>query len=182
MTKRCDVSFHLGRELIIRNNRLARRQRVDRRRLGPQNERMKKLAAIYERKGRLFVTASHRTKAGFWVDDGQVVCLSQPTHDELGGAIEQALNRSQNDVPTPPPDARIDRPLLAAAGVESWGTFMKSSQHVSVVSDRNLLKVTPHRNLGSKGGFEPEPDLAVPSATSASALGQIVANLLSRTA
>jgi len=141
---------------------------------------MNKLAAIYERKGRLFVTASHQTKAGFWVDDEEVACLDQPTHDELGCAIEKALDRSQNGVPTPPPDARTDKPLLAAAGVGSWGTFMKMAQHVGVFNDGRSLKVTPYRNLGGKGGFEPEPDLAVPSATSASALGQIVANLLSR--
>jgi len=143
---------------------------------------MKKLAAIYERKGTLFVTASHQTKAGFWIDDDHVVCLRQPTHDELGCAIETALDRSQNGVPTPPPDARIDKPLLAAAGVGSWATFMKLSQHVSVVSDGISLKVTPHRNLGSKEGFEPEPDLEVPSADSPSDLGQIVAELLSRAA
>lgn len=143
---------------------------------------MKKLAAIYERKGQLFVTASHKTAAGFWIDDEQVACLSQPSHDELGRAIEQALARSQEGVPTPPPDARIDKPLPAAAGVRSWTTFMKLSKHVSVVSDGSLLKVTPYRNLGSKEGFEPEPDIAVPSANSASALGQIVADLLSRAA
>jgi hypothetical protein len=101
-----------------------------------------------------------------------VACLSQPSHDELGRAIEQALARSQEGVPTPPPDARIDKPLLAAAGVRSWTTFMKLSKHVSVVSDGSLLKVTPYRNLGSKEGFEPEPDIAVPSANSASALGR----------
>jgi hypothetical protein len=147
-----------------------------------QSEGMKKLAAIYERKGRLFVTASHQTKAGFWVDDEHVVCLNQPTHDELGRAIKMALDRSQNGVATPPPDARIEKPLLAAAGVGSWATFMKLSQHVSVFSDGGSLKVTPHRNLGSKGGFEPEPDLAAPSADSTSVLGQAVADLLSRAA
>jgi hypothetical protein len=141
---------------------------------------MKKLAAIYERKGGLFVIASHQTKAGFWVDDEHVVCLNQPTHDELGRAIKMALDRSQNGVATPPPDARIDKPLLAAAGVGSWATFMKLSQHVSVFSDGSSLKVTPHRNLGSKGGFEPEPDLAASSGDSTSALGQAVADLLSR--
>lgn len=143
---------------------------------------MKKLAAVYERKGKLFVTASHQTKAGFWVEDEHVACLNQPTHDELGRAIEQALDRSQNGVPTPLPDTRIDKPLLAAAGVGSWATFMKLSQYVSVVSDGSSLKVTPHRNLGSKGGFEPEPDLAVLSAASTSALGRIVTNMLNRAA
>jgi hypothetical protein len=143
---------------------------------------MKKLAAIYGRKGRLFVTASHKTKAGFWIDDEHVACLSQPSHDELGRAIEQALDLSQEGVSTPQPDARIDKPLLTAAGVGSWTTFMKLSKHVSVSSDGSLLKVTTSRNLGSKEGFEPEPDMAVPSATSVSALGQIVADLLSRAA
>lgn len=150
--------------------------------LRAQTEDMEKLAAIYERKGRLFVTASHRTKAGFWIDDKHVLCLSQPTHDELDRVIEMALDRSQNGVPTPPSNARMDKPLLAVAGVGSWATFMKLSQHVSVFSDGISLKVTPHRNLSSKEGFEPGPDLAVPSAASPSDLGQIVADFLSRAA
>jgi hypothetical protein len=140
---------------------------------------MKKLAAIYERKGALFVLASHRTEAGFWVDDEQVISLTQPTDDELGRAIEQALAHSKNGMPTPPPTARIDKPLLTAAGVGSWSTFMKLSRHVSVSIDDGAWKATPHRNLG-KGGFEPEAGFVI-DRTAAPQLGRLVMDLLNRT-
>ena len=139
---------------------------------------MEKLAAIYERKGTLFVLAAHRTKAGYWINDEQVVSISQPTLEELGHTIEQALARSQDGVPTPPPNAQTAEALLSAAGVRSWGTFMKVSRHLTVSCDGGALKVTPYRNLGMKEGFEPDPDLEVPSCASASALGRIVAEFL----
>jgi hypothetical protein len=142
---------------------------------------MKKLAAIYERKGVLFVMAAHKTKAGFWIDDEQVVSLVGPTMEELGRVIEEALGRSRDGVPTPLPTVRLDKPLLKAAGVGSWATFMNLSRHVSISSDDGMLTATPYRNLGSKGGFGPEADAAVPTAASRPVLGQLVIDLLLRT-
>lgn len=135
---------------------------------------MVKLAAIYERKGALFVTAEHKTKAGFWIGDEQVVRLESPTSDDLGRAIEAALARSLEDVATPPATARLDKPILQAAGVSSWATFMKLSKHVSVALDKDFLTLTPHRNLGGKGGFEPLPKVQFPLPVSSSSLGEKV--------
>ena len=143
-----------------------------------QHVPMEKLAAIYERKGTLFVTASHRTQAGFWVDDGQVERLDAPTDEEFGRAIETALARSSNGVPTPPPTVRLDEPLLLAAEVRSWATFMKLSKHVSVSLDGDTFKVTSHVNLGGKGGFEERSVIEAPASTSTSQLGETVAGLL----
>lgn len=142
---------------------------------------MEKLAAIYERKGTVFVTPSHRTKAGFWIDDDVVVALVAPTPEELGRAIEDALERSQPGVPTPAPNARIDNPLLKAALVGSWGTFMKLSKHVSVSSDGGVMRLTPYRNLGSKGGFEPQASQPLQSRPSTPELGEAVMAALSQT-
>ncbi|MDB5677691.1 hypothetical protein [Sphingomonas bacterium] len=141
---------------------------------------MTKLAAIYERKGALFISASHQTKAGFWIDDEEVVTLIQPSAEELGGAVEAALARSTEGVPTPPPTARIERPLLKAAGVGSWATFMNLSRHVGISSEHGVVKLTPYRNLGSKGGFEPDTDMIIPAPMCSAMLGQMVADLLSR--
>lgn len=143
---------------------------------------MPKLAAIYERKGALFVTAAHKTKAGFWIDDDRVDRVDRSTPDDLGRAIEAALARSLKDVFTPPATVRLDKPLLQAAGVSSWATFMKASKHVSVALDGDVLTITPHRNLGGKGGFEPQPELQVELPVSASSLGEKVAGMLAKSA
>ncbi|MFM7378500.1 MAG: hypothetical protein ACKO1O_10310 [Erythrobacter sp.] len=139
---------------------------------------MKRLAAVYERKGALFVIARHRTQAGFWIDDEQVDRLDRPTPEELGQAIEAALARSSKDVPTPPPTVRLDKPLLLAAKVSSWATFIKLSKHVSVSLDGDLFKIASHVNLGSKGGFEARPAITIPSSAPVSAVGERVAGLL----
>ena len=139
---------------------------------------MRKLAAIYERKGALFVTAAHRTIAGFWIDDERVETLDRPMPEDLGRAVEAALARSQDGVATPSPEARLDKPLLRAAGVSSWATFMKLSKHVSVSLVGDVLKITPYRNLGGKEGFEPQPDVAVAFPASASTLGAKLTEML----
>jgi hypothetical protein len=142
---------------------------------------MEKLAAIYERKGALFVLAAHQTRAGFWIDDDIVISLRDPTTEELGRAISSALTRSRSGVPTPLPTVRTDQPILKAASVGSWATFMKSSKHVSVSKSDSGFKVTSYRNLGSREGFEPDADLELECETSLSDLGQIVADLMGRT-
>ncbi|WP_336980724.1 hypothetical protein [Altererythrobacter fulvus] len=143
---------------------------------------MKQLAGIYERKGTLFVQAEHKTKAGFWIADEQVVSLRDPTNEALGQTIAEALRRSQSDIPTPPPTARLDEPLLHAAEVASWSTFMNGTRHVSVLRDDTSLSVTSYRNLGRKEGFEPGADLLLEYDLSATALGQIVSDLIGRRA
>jgi hypothetical protein len=141
---------------------------------------MEKLASIYERKGEIFVTAAHQTKAGFWIDDDRVVSLTQSTPEELGGAVELALALSRNDVPTPPPNQQIGKPLLEAAGVGSWATFMRLSKLVSISMDGDVLKATPYRNLGGRGGFEPQPDVAIQPPISASVLGETIMKIFSQ--
>lgn len=39
---------------------------------------MPKSASVYERKGVLYVSASHKTQAGFWVGDGDIAVLAAP--------------------------------------------------------------------------------------------------------
>lgn len=143
-----------------------------------QNAPMTKIAAVYERKGALFVVASHRTIAGFWIDDEHVDRFDAPTHEELGQAIEAALARSSNGVPIPPPTVQLDKPLLLAAGVGSWATFMKLSKRVTVSLDGDVLNITSHTNLGSQGGFEERSSIEAPSSTPSSTLGEKVAGLL----
>ena len=47
------------------------------------------------------------------------------------------------------------QPFLKASEVRSHKAFMKDAQRVSVREREADLKITPHRNLGPKEGFEP---------------------------
>lgn len=116
---------------------------------------MPKSVSIYERKGVVYVSASHQTQAGFWVGDSNVVALIDPQAADVGSAVEAALARSRENVPTPPTSADLSGPLLAAAGVASWNTFARMAKHVDVYQKGDVFEITPYRNLGGKEGFEP---------------------------
>jgi hypothetical protein len=122
---------------------------------------MPKSINIYERIGTVYVVASHKTQAGFWVDDDEVITLSAPQPVDLENAAQAALARSREGVPTPPPSTDLSVPLLAAAGVASWNTFAKAAKHVDVRLNGDTIKITPYKNLGGKDGFEPMQDKAV---------------------
>jgi len=139
---------------------------------------MRKSAEVYERKGTLFVSASHRTQAGFWIGDEKVSVLSDPTPDLVEAAVKSALILSQDGVPTPAPTAKLGGSLLSAAGVSSWGTFMNSSKLVDVHQQQGEWRITPYRNLGRKEGFEPCKEQEVTLACSSGGLGQAVLDAL----
>ncbi|WHU05013.1 hypothetical protein [Sphingomonas sp. NIBR02145] len=122
---------------------------------------MPKRVSIYERSGTVYVVTSHQTQAGFWVDDEGVEVLPGAQPVDVGNAVEAALARSREGVPTPPPSADLSAPLLAAAGVASWNTFAKVAKYVGVRQNGDAIKVTPYRNLGGKDGFDPMQDKAI---------------------
>lgn len=139
---------------------------------------MPRSANIYQRSGIVFVSASHQTQAGFWVDDDFVEALSFPQPAEVGRAVETALVRSREGVPTPPPSADLSTPLLAAAGVTSWNKFAKSAKYADALQNDDTIKVTPYRNLGGKDGFEPMSDKVILLSSGALSLGEAVASAL----
>jgi hypothetical protein len=138
----------------------------------------RKIASIQERRGAIFVSAEHQTQAGFWIGDDQIAILSNPAPQELASAIKHALERSQSGVPTPPPNVRLDGPLLKAAKVSSWKTFVQSAKHVEVCQSADGFKVTPYRNLGAKEGFEPRTTDAIQLPLDSDQLGAAVLQAL----
>jgi hypothetical protein len=139
---------------------------------------MTKSVSIYERAGTVYVIASHKTQAGFWVDDDEVTPLVAPQPADLGNAVQAALARSREGVPNPPPSADLSVPLLAAAGVASWNTFAKAAKHVDVLLNGNTIKVMPYKNLGGKDGFDPMQDKATLVPSGDLKLGEIVMRAL----
>lgn len=122
---------------------------------------MTRLAVIYLRKGALLVAASHKTEAGFWVEDTETTVVE--AGDEIGTqkAVVEALARSMQGVPTPERNADLVGSLLSAAGVASWSTFSKLAKCVDVHLQEGKFEITPYRNKGGSDGFVPMTDKAI---------------------
>lgn len=139
---------------------------------------MSKLATIYQRKGLLFVSASHETEAGFWVADTEVEIVDPIDEQGLEKAIVNALARSREGVPTPARDANHITSLLKAANVSSWSTFAKLAKSVDVFAKEGELEITPYRNMGGSEGFEPMTESVTHLTDDATGLGASVLRAL----
>ena len=135
---------------------------------------MSKLATIYRRKGTLFVAASHKAEAGFWVADKKTAVVESNNEGDIQSAVVEALARSQDGVPTPARDADLVGSLLAEAGVSSWSTFFKLAKCVDVHLKDGKLEITPYRNMGGSDGFDPMIDKAVELPEGSPDLGKAV--------
>lgn len=116
---------------------------------------MSKLASVYERKGKLYVSASHKTEAGFWVSDPSISVVDQGDEASVREVIVVALAASKNSITTPPRDADHISPLLEAARVSSWSTFSKLAKHVDIHLKDGVIEITPYKNMGGSDGFDP---------------------------
>jgi hypothetical protein len=121
---------------------------------------MAKSVSIYERQRRIYVLASHRTQVGFWIDDSEVAVIDATDPNRLNVEVKAALARSKTGIPTPSLSTNHALPLLKAASLASWNTFSKGAKFVNVSEDDNVIRITPHKNLGGRGGFEPVVDKA----------------------
>jgi hypothetical protein len=65
------------------------------------------------------------------------------------------MNRARQGVQRPSQEqwGSLLRPLLEAAGVASWRTFMNGARDLSVFEDAGVIELLPSINLGPKGGF-----------------------------
>ena len=135
---------------------------------------MSKLASVYRRKGVLFVVASHKTEAGFWVGDAKIAVVESGDEGGILTAVAEALALSRNNVPTPPRDADLVGSLLATAGVSSWNTFAKLAKCVDVHLKDGRLEITPYRNMGGRNGFDPMTDRSVRLTEGSPDLGKAV--------
>lgn len=67
-----------------------------------------------------------------------------------------ALALSRADVKHPDDWRSVLAPLLSAAGVKSWPTFVKGTKSIEVeAAADSSMKLIPTRNLGATDGFEP---------------------------
>jgi hypothetical protein len=116
---------------------------------------MRAAAALYVRRGRVFVAAFSETVDGFWIETDPRLESDGFEAAEASALLLEALEGSQLGVPTPPRDS-IGTKLPALAGVKSFATFMRGAFSVDLSrSDEGTLTVTPMRNDGARGGFVP---------------------------
>lgn len=140
-------------------------------------------ATVNERDGVLFICPSSLTVDGIWIDTGPLFKIEPGSSKHaIGEAILTALDASRVSVPQPSDWSSVTQPLLQAAGVKSWSTFMKRAKAVILRQDEIGLSLIPHKNLGPKEGFqailENIATLRFPS--SAQSIGNAVIDSLSR--
>lgn len=119
---------------------------------------MKKCASLHLRDGRVFISASSRTKDGFWIDTGAIRIAESDDLDAVTEGTRSALNNSRHGVPTPSPGEDLTGPMLAAAGVKSWRTFVSRAKVVDVCSSDGLAIITPYKKVTSNGNYEPQTE------------------------
>ena len=114
-----------------------------------------KMATAYMRGERIFLHASCKTTVGVWILCRPVYALNQDDRGDLGSAILDALDGSQENVPHPTVWKGLFDPILQLAHVKSWNAFAKSAKCVEIEFGTNRVSFLPTRNLGPKDGFEP---------------------------
>jgi hypothetical protein len=116
-----------------------------------------KMATAYQRGAIFVIHALSRTTDGVWIATQPFIRLPEDcSSDELSGAVQAALDRSKDRVRHPDQDQwkKVLEPLLNAAGVKSWRTFVRGSTSVEIESDATGLALIPTNNLRGREGYE----------------------------
>lgn len=124
---------------------------------------MERSAVAYLARGKLILAPVIRTSTGLGLEVDPVVVGDVTAIGDIARAIGEALASSTRVVPHPAQDQwrGFFEPFQIAVGVRSHKAFMKDARRISIRASGDHLKLTPQRNLGSKGGFEPIPEDAV---------------------
>ena len=113
---------------------------------------MMRMASIYRRQGKDYVTASSRTRDGFWLEEGPVDLLDAGD-PALAEAVRSALARSRHGIAAPKDWSSHRNRVAEAAGLKRFSAFAKGTALVSVKGEAGQLRIMPHRNGGSRNGY-----------------------------
>ena len=121
-----------------------------------------KRAEVYLRREVLIFAPQSRTTAGVWIVGRPCVTVSgeAPAH-EKAAAISTVLDASTDSVSHPTSWTGVLQPLLDAAGVKNWKTFVRSAKSVGVECDGDSIVFVPYANLGAASGFQRMPADAI---------------------
>ena len=115
-------------------------------------------AEVYKRNNQFLIHASSRTTDGVWILSEPCLAVAVEGHDaELQRGVRAALGGSREGVPHPVDWRGVGIPLLTLAGVKTWNAFSKQAANIGVTEEGSVIVLTPTRNLGPKGGFQPDP-------------------------
>jgi hypothetical protein len=133
-----------------------------------------KAASIYLRRGKFFVDTESRTTAGFWIATGPVRVLNESDSAGVSEALKSALEASTTGVDTPSPGEDLTGPMLAAAGLKSWGSFVKDAKCVGATLADGVITLTPDRKVDELGNYVPISEKARTVRASSSELGSAI--------
>ena len=139
-------------------------------------------AQVYRRSDKYFVTASSRTRDGFWLEDGPVSVASTSDSDALAAVVRAALERSRIGIPAPHDLSAWISPVAEAAGYKRYTAFAKGTALVSIEQTAGRLRIKPSRNAGSREGYLSLEDRALDIAADAPNLGQSIEEAFDRCA
>jgi hypothetical protein len=113
------------------------------------------VAVVYERKGRLFLSATAETVDGILLESHPLVDLGdQPDEQILGTMLDAVLKCGVSGLETPRPDEYPDPALPRLAGTKSYTEFMSDARSVTVAREWDEVTLTPMHNAGTRNGFE----------------------------
>lgn len=141
-----------------------------------------KSATVYNRKSKYIIHAVSNTAAGVGIAARPFLVLEEDTSAaDLGEAVMNALESARQGVPHPTDWPSVLRPLLDAAQVKSWSTFVRDTCSCEILDDGSSIKIYPTRNMGAQEGFqsiEAKPSLLLPSKSTAESIGSAVREAL----
>lgn len=114
-----------------------------------------KSAAVYRRGGKIIIHPSSTTVTGIGVATPPFLVFSSEADDKsLGAAVRSSLVMSLSNLPHPADWSSISKPLLEAADVKTWSTFVRGTSSCDVVDDGGGITLTPLMNRGARHGFQ----------------------------
>lgn len=139
-------------------------------------------AAVYDRRGKLILHADGKTTAGVLIAIEPFVVLEGIEPAAIAVALRMVLEKSKVGLRHPEANEwdAVAAPLYAAAGVRTWGAFVRAAELVSVEANDAAIRLLPQENRGPRDGFQPRglPAVEVASNASDEELGSAVLKAL----
>ena len=143
-----------------------------------------KAAKIYLRKGKYFISPLLGSGGGdpCLFSPPVLMLNSDVAPEQLGAAVQEALGASHLHAPWPTNWKDLIKPLLSAAGVKDWPTFVKGTLSVRADAQDGKVTLSPSTSKKEKNAFSPiDESLSVRADNEdAKALGEGVQLAISR--
>lgn len=100
---------------------------------------------FYLKNGRVYAPAVAKTEAGFYIDREPVSVAAATDADALRRAIQDAMGRGNQIIPTPP-RAAFPRPvLLKYSGAKTWSAFARGASQWSIKERDGKYQIVGYR-------------------------------------